>query len=161
MRSYLIVANRTLASPTLAAAVAERVAVGDAAFHVVVPATPVQHGLTWDEDEAQAAASQRLEEVLTRLAAMGIEATGEVGCKDPVDAVQDALRSRAADEIILSTLPVRLSRWLGQDVPSKLRRSVDVPVIVVTAPDEPANVMAEAGHRQRRRRQQRGPLTRA
>jgi GABA permease len=140
MRSYLIVANRTLASPTLAAAVAERVAGGEAGFHVVVPATPVQHGLTWDEEEAQAAARERLDGVLVRLRAMGVEATGEVGCKDPVDAVQDALRGRHADEIILSTLPVRISRWLGQDVPSRLRRSVDVPVTVVVAPDEPAAV---------------------
>ena len=58
---------------------------------------------------------------------MGVEATGEVGSKDPVDAVHDALRTHEVDEIILSTLPVRVSRWLGQDVPSKLRRSVARP----------------------------------
>jgi nucleotide-binding universal stress UspA family protein len=146
MRSYLIVANQTLASPTLAAAVAERVAGGDAGFHVVVPASPVHHGgLTWDEDEARSAAQRRLEDVLERLRTMGISATGEVGCKDPVDAIHDALRGREIDEIILSTLPVRVSRWLGQDVPSKLRRTVEVPVVVVIAPDEPAAVAAESG----------------
>jgi hypothetical protein len=145
MRSYLIVANRTLASPTLAAAVAQRVAAGAAAFHVVVPATPVSHGLTWDEDEAEAAARERLDGVLARLRAMGVEATGEVGSKDPVDAVQDALRNRSVDEIIISTLPVRISRWLGQDVPTKLRRSVDVPVEVVVAPDEPAAATTDRG----------------
>ena len=138
MRSYLIVANRTLASPTLAAAVAQRVAGGEATFHVVVPRTPVQHGLTWDEDEAEAAAQQRLDDVLARLKAMGVTATGEVGSKEPVDAVQDALRGHEVDEIILSTLPVRASRWLGQDVPTKLRRSVNVPVEVVIAPDDVA-----------------------
>src|SRR5262245_24835182 len=144
MRSYLIVANQTLASPTLAAAVAERVAGGGAGFHVVVPATPVHHGgLTWDEDEARTAAQTRLDDVLGRLRTMGISATGEVGCKDPVDAVHDALRGREIDEIILSTLPVRISRWLGQDVPSKLSRSVEIPVVVVIAPDEPAIVAAE------------------
>ena len=142
MRSYLIVANRTLASPTLAAAVAQRVAAGEATFHVVVPRTPVQHGLTWDEDEAEAAAQQRLDDVLARLKSMGVAATGEVGSKDPVDAVHDALRGREADEIILSTLPVRASRWLGQDVPTKLRRSVNVPVEVVIAPDDGAPVAA-------------------
>ena len=71
MRSYLIVANETLASPTLAAAVADRISSGDASFHVVVPATPIQHGLTWDEAEAQAAASERLAAVLVRLRALG------------------------------------------------------------------------------------------
>ena len=116
MRSYLIVANRTLASPTLAAEVAKRIGAGGAIFHVVVPRTPIPHGLTWDEDESEAAAQQRLDEVLARLRGMGVEATGEVGSKDPVDAVHDALRSHEVDEIILSTLPVRVSRWLGQPV---------------------------------------------
>ena len=145
MRSYLIVANRTLASPTLAAAVAQRVAAGEATFHVVVPRTPVQHGLTWDEDEAEVAAQRRLDEVLARLKAMGVTATGEVGSKEPVDAVHDALRGREVDEIILSTLPVGVSRWLGQDVPSRLRRSVNVPVEVVIAPDEVAPVATGPG----------------
>ena len=114
MRSYLIVANRTLASPTLAAEVAKRIGAGGATFHVVVPRTPIPHGLTWDEDESEAA-------------------------------VHDALRSHEVDEIILSTLPVRVSRWLGQDVPSKLRRAVHVPVEVVIAPDELAPVTPGGG----------------
>jgi hypothetical protein len=142
MRSYLIVANQTLASPTLAAAVAQRVAAGESTFHVVVPRTPIPHGLTWDEDEAERAAQERLDQVLARLDAMGVAATGEVGSKEPVDAVHDALRTHEADEIILSTLPVRVSRWLGQDVPTKLRRSVTIPVEVVIAPDEMAAVSA-------------------
>lgn len=65
---------------------------GDARFHVVVPATPVAHGLTWNEDEARAAAGARLDEVLTRLRGLGLEASGEVGSQDPVAAVGDALR---------------------------------------------------------------------
>ena len=138
MRSYLIVANQTLASPTLAAAVAERIAAGPAAFHVVVPATPIQHGLTWDEAEARAAAAERLAAVLDRLRDLGTEASGEVGSKDPVAAVRDALRDRECDEIILSTLPVGISRWLGQDVPSRLKSAVHVPVVVVTAARESA-----------------------
>ena len=143
MRSYLIVANQTFASPTLTAAVLERAREGDGGFHVVVPATPVHHGLTWDEDEARAAAEARLEEVIARLRGLGIEATGEVGCKDPVAAVHDALRNRHVDEVILSTLPAGISRWLGQDVPSRLRGSLHVPVTVVIAPREPARVAAE------------------
>ena len=133
MPSYLIVANQTLSSPTLMAAVRERVGRGEAHFHVVVPATPITHALTWDEREAEAAAQERLTAVLGRLEAMGADAAGEVGCADPVAAAQDAIRAVAVDEIILSTLPSGVSRWLGQDVPARLRRAVSVPVTVVTA----------------------------
>jgi len=58
--------------------------------------------------------------------------------RDPVDAAHDALRRVTVDEIILSTLPAGISRWLGQDVPSRLRGSVQVPVTVVTLPKEAA-----------------------
>ena len=134
-RTILIVANETLASPTLASAVAERVAAGPVTFHVVVPATPVgTHLLTWDEDEAIAAAHERLEAVLDRLRGLGAEADGEIGNRDPVIAVDDAMLDRPVDEIILSTLPESTSRWLRLDVPSKLRAAVRVPVEVVTAP---------------------------
>ena len=135
MPSYLIVANQTLSSPTLMAAVQERVEADEAHFHVVVPATPISHALTWDEREAEAAAQERLTSVLHRLQAMGADAAGEVGCADPVAAAQDAIRVVAVDEIILSTLPSGVSRWLGQDVPARLRRAVSVPVTVVTAQD--------------------------
>ena len=132
MRSYLVVGNQTLAGPELTAAIAERIAGGDPThFHVVVPATPVQDGFTWDEDKAYAAARDRLEAVLGHLRTMGAEATGEVGHKDPVEAARDALRGHPADEVILSTLPPGISRWLGQDVPSRLRGAVPVEVDVV------------------------------
>jgi hypothetical protein len=138
MRSYLIVVNQTFTSPTLAEAIADRMRQGEATFHVVVPATPIGHGLTWDEQEAFAAAEARLAEILERLRGIGAQATGEVGSKDPVAAVEDAMRSRTVDEVILSTLPAGISRWLGQDVPSRLRAGITVPLTVVTAPREPA-----------------------
>ena len=97
-----------LASPTLATAIVERLAEGEASFHVVVPATPIQHGLTWDEAEARAAAQARLEQVLVRLKDLGATAS-EVGSADPVSAAVDALRDHPVDEIILSTLPVGIS----------------------------------------------------
>jgi hypothetical protein len=50
-----------------------------------------------------------------------LEATGEVGYRDPVEAARDAPPSHPLDEIILSTLPTGISRWLGQDVPSRLK----------------------------------------
>jgi hypothetical protein len=132
MPAYLIVANRTLASPTLAAAVDERIARGDARFHVVVPATPVTHGLTWDEEESAEAAEGRLAAILARLREQGATASGEVGSKDPVAAAGDALRAGRFDEVLVSTLPAGISRWLGQDVPSRIRRATEVPVTVLT-----------------------------
>ena len=137
MPSYLIVANQTLSSPTLMAEVRQRARAGDVRFHVVVPATPIHHALTWDESEARAAAQERLDDVLARLRSLGAQAGGEVGCADPVAATQDALRGQEVDEVILSTLPSGVSRWLGQDVPARLRRAVAVPVTVVTSTREP------------------------
>jgi|SRR5689334_14871984 hypothetical protein len=136
-RTILIVANETLASPSLASAVAQRLASGPVAFFVVVPATPVgSHRLTWDEDEAHRAAQERLDAVLQRLRGLGAEADGEVANRDPVIAVDDAMLKHPVNEIILSTLPEAKSRWLRQDVPSKLRAAFDVPIEVVTAPRE-------------------------
>lgn len=140
MPVYLIVANQTLASPTLAAVVAERVARGNATFHVVVPATPLPNRLTRDERVATSAAAERLQAVIRRLRDLGAEATGEVGTSDPVAAATDAIRERPVDEILLSTLPPGVSRWIGLDVPSRLRASVHVPVTVVTAPRQVAGV---------------------
>jgi hypothetical protein len=133
MPSYLIVANQTLSSPTLMAEVRERARAADVRFHVVVPATPIPHALTWDEAEARAAAQERLDDVLGRLRSLGAHAAGEVGCADPVAAAKDAIRDQEIDEVLLSTLPSGVSRWLGQDVPARLRRAVAVPVTVVTA----------------------------
>lgn len=132
MRASLIVANQTLTSRSLADAIAERLAEGPLQCYVVVPLVPVGGRLTWDEAASRVAAQERLEDVLVRLRAMDVEADGEVGDRDPVSAVKDALRGRQIDEIIVSTLPKGLSRWLGEDVPSRLRDSVSVPVVVVT-----------------------------
>ena len=115
MPSYLVVGNQTLDSPDLAEAIRVRVAKEPSTFHLVVPATPISRGLTWDEDEAHAAAQERLTKTMNRLHAIGLEVTGEVGVSDPIQATRDALRGRDIDEVILSTLPPGISRWLGQD----------------------------------------------
>jgi nucleotide-binding universal stress UspA family protein len=128
----LVVANQTLPSAALADAIAKRIRSGVSAFHVVVPATPpASHGFTWDEEESRREAGERLEKFLAHLRSRGVEATGEVGDRDPVAAVRDAVRGREIDEILLSTLPPGVSRWLGQDVPSRLRGAVPLEVSVV------------------------------
>ena len=138
MGSYLIVANQTLTSRTLTDAIARRLALGPTTAYVVVPLVPVGGRFSWDEDASRAEAAARLEEVLSRLRSLGAEADGEVGDRDPIAAVRDALRGRQVDEIIVSTLPKGMSRWLGEDVPSRLRSSVTVPVVVVTQADDEA-----------------------
>ena len=131
MSTTLIVANQTLPSQALATAIDGRIRSGVTSFYVVVPATPIGHGMTWDEETTRQEARQRLNRFLTHLVSQGVEADGEVGDRDPVAAVRDASRGREIDEVIVSTLPPGISRWLGQDVPSKLRHNCDAPVEVV------------------------------
>jgi hypothetical protein len=132
MSTILIVANQTLPSEALATAVRRRIAAGARDFHVVVPATPPPGGgFTWDEDDARRAAQERLDAVLAGIVEQGATAAGEIGDRDPVAAVRDAVRGRDVTEIILSTLPTGVSRWLRQDVPSRLRGAMTVPIEVV------------------------------
>jgi hypothetical protein len=132
MSTILIVANQTLPSAALASVVAQRIGSGATTFHVVVPATPpTGGGFTWDEDAARREAEGRLEAFIAGLRDQGATADGEIGDRDPVAAVRDASRSRDVGEVILSTLPVGVSRWLRQDIPSRLRAAVSSPVTVV------------------------------
>ena len=141
MSTILIVANQTLPSEALATEVTRRITSGARDFHVVVPATPPPgSGFTWDEDAARTAAEERLVAFQQRLARQGVAAAGEIGDRDPVAAVRDAARGRDVAEIILSTLPSGASKWLRQDVPSRLRGAIPVPVTVVE--EQPA----AAGH---------------
>ena len=97
MRSYLIVGNQTLMGPELDAAIAARVVPGDPPdLYVVVPATPRPGAFTWNEDEATADAQGRLDAMLEHLKGLGLNATGEVGYRDPVEAARDALRAGSA-----------------------------------------------------------------
>ena len=132
MSTILIVANQTLPSEALATMVTSRIASGHRDFHVVVPATPPPGGgMTWDEDAARASAEERLAAFQTQLTSHGVTVDGEIGDRDPVAAVRDAARDRDVSEIILSTLPAGVSRWLRQDIPTRMRGAMAVPVTVV------------------------------
>ena len=128
MRRYLVVANQTLGGSALMSKLRALAADGPASFHVVVPATHPQKQWTWTEGKATAIAQQRLEMALERLGELGAEVTGSIGNERPIDAIHDALRGGEFDEIVLSTLPPGLSRWLRQDLPSRVARAFDVPV---------------------------------
>ena len=140
MRHYLLIANLTLGGDALWEQVVSRLSAGDCRFHVMVPATHDPLANTWSEEEATAAARQRLERTLTRLQELGAEATGEVGDFRAIDAALDALRAHSYDEVIVSTLPPTVSRWLRVDFVSRLRRAVDVPVThVIGEPEHAGN----------------------
>lgn len=128
MRRYLVVANQTLGGEHLAEKVRACLAVGPSRFHILVPATQPNDHAVWTEGEAQAIATRRLERALARFRELGAEAEGEIGDEAPLQAIADAVRERDFDEIILSTLPPGLSRWLRQDLPHRVERTFEVTV---------------------------------
>ena len=77
---------------------------------------------------AGAAAGERLEASLARLREAGIEARGEVGDGEPLQAIEDALRTFGADEIIISTHPEGRSHWLERGVVTRARERFAVPI---------------------------------
>ena len=130
----LVVANRTAATPALLEAVRERAGRGPCRFTLLVPNTA--HGLhrvVDPEDQARTEAEATLELALPLLEeAAGSPVEGIVGDPEPLAAIQDAVNVRGFDEIILSTLPKRFSRWLHLDLPSKAS-GLGLPVTTVTA----------------------------
>jgi hypothetical protein len=138
VRRYLVVANRTLGGDALLDKVRELAWHGPCAFHIVVPATPPQDHLTWTEGTARAGAEERLNRALEAFRSIGAQATGEVGDWRPMNAVLDAVREQAFDDVIVSTLPQGVSRWLRQDLPHRISRVIGRPVIHVVATPEPA-----------------------
>jgi len=143
----LIVANRTAATDELLEAVRRRASAGPVELHLLVPATPRGlHRVVDPEVAGRQEAAEQLRLGLERLQdATGGEVTGHVGDADPMAAISDALHGRQVDEIILSTLPRRLSRWMHVDLPHKLI-GLGLPVTHVEAkrvPEE-ATVSGEA-----------------
>lgn len=138
MRRYLVVANQTLGGKHLAEKVRKCLAEGPSRFHIVVPATPRGELLTWTEGEATALAQERLDRALSRFRGLGAEVDGEVGDKDPILAIDDALRHAEFDEIILSTLPPGISKWLKLDLPSRVAGHVNLPVTHLVSDAEAA-----------------------
>lgn len=139
MRRYLVVANQTLAGEHLAEKVRGCLAAGPARFHILVPATQPHDHAVWTEGEARAIAQGRLERAIDRFRALGAEAEGEVGDERLLQAIRDTVHDREFDEIILSTLPPGLSRWLRQDLPHRVERTFDVPVThIIGEPEVPA-----------------------
>jgi GABA permease len=149
----LVVANRTVGGEELAAAIRERMAAGPCEFHLLVPVPPsppigIAAGFSAMEagvvpalsgpDERELAVD-RLHFGLEWMRGLGATVDGEVGDTDAVRAVRNVVESRQVDEIIISTLPTTISRWLRQDLPHRVERKFALPVTVVTASRAPAD----------------------
>jgi membrane protein implicated in regulation of membrane protease activity len=128
-RRILVVANETVGGHTLRAMILEKSRGVREEVLVVTPAlnSPIKHWIS-DEDEARAAAQERLDASLAELATAGVQARGEVGDGDPLQAMEDALRTFGADEIIISTHPEGRSNWLERGVVSGAKERFAVPI---------------------------------
>jgi hypothetical protein len=139
MPSYLVVANQTLGGAHLLSAVRERMRVGDCRFHVIVPATHPHEHATWTEGDAQALAQERLDRALAAFQELGAPATGEVGDERHIQAIADVLMREPFDEIILSTLPPGMSRWLKMDLLHRVEAAYGLPVTHIIGQPLPAH----------------------
>jgi hypothetical protein len=128
-RRILVIANETVGGETLRTTIRERSWGYRAQVLVVTPAlnSPLKHWVS-DEDQARAAAQERLDRSLARLREAGIDARGQIGDGEPLQAIEDALRTFGADEIIISTHPEGRSNWLERGVVSGAHERFAVPI---------------------------------
>jgi hypothetical protein len=125
----LVVANETVGGETLRSMILDKSYGVREEVLVVTPAlnSPLKHWVS-DEDDARAAAQERLDASLAKLAEAGVQARGEVGDGDPLQAMEDALRTFGADEIIISTHPEGRSHWLERGIVENARQRFAVPI---------------------------------
>jgi GABA permease len=129
-RNILVVANVTATSSELFEALKAEVEKSPAAFTLIVPATPFGGG--------RAAARAKLDEALEQLRRAGCEVEGSVGDADPLVAVTEAWDPKRYDEIIISTLPMRVSKWLHAGLPERVGKLTGAPVThIVSQPEKP------------------------
>jgi hypothetical protein len=132
----LVVANQTAESEELLAALKARADQGPVEFTVLVPATP--HGAAWAanmfSDKGRAEAEDHMHAMVERLRATGLDVKeAKVGDPDALAAVCDETNFNEYDELIVSTLPLHVSKWLKLDLPSKAKAATGLPVMHVTA----------------------------
>lgn len=147
MGKVLIVGNRSLGGPELAALIGERVQAAPCTVHLVVPvpnpvasavavgasAPDIAPTLSRDIEADRRAAQQQLEFGLDWLGGLGAVTTGELSLDvDTPSAVARLVEEQGFEEVIVSTLPTKVSRWLRQDLPCRIGRKVSVPVTVVS-----------------------------
>jgi hypothetical protein len=132
----LVVANRTAATPLLIDTVRKKAAERPCTFTLLIPEEPRKGGADWTLETALP--------LLERAAGAPVE--GMVGEEDPFEAVRSALRDRGFDEVIVSTLPKRVSEWLRRDLPHRIEK-LGVPVTTISQREERKAPIAPAGVR--------------
>jgi hypothetical protein len=138
----LVLANETCAGSELFEAVRERAEGPDGEVLIVAPAlTSRLHYWMSDEDAGIAAAGRRLDASIERCAAAGIVARGAIGDADPLQALDDAVRTFAPDEVIVATHPEGRSNWLERGLVAQARERFDAPI---------AHVVVDAEHAEAR-----------
>jgi bacterioferritin len=135
MPRYLMLANQTAASAELMNAVRELIEKErDTEFVLLVPATPVEDLLDWQEGDGESIAKQTAQTAKQHLEQVGAKVVrAEVGDPSPVKAIEDELQRDGGkyNGIIISTLPLQRSRWLALDQPRRIERRFKLPVIHV------------------------------
>jgi hypothetical protein len=128
-RRILVIANETVGGGPLREEIRRRSEGYDEKVLVISPAlnSPLRHWAS-DEDGARVQAQARLDTSLTRLREAGVDAKGEVGDAEPLQAMEDALRLFGADEIIISTHPEGRSHWLERGIVDSARERFVVPI---------------------------------
>ena len=130
----LVVANRTAESPELLDALRSRAVHGPCEFTLLVPSTP--HGLAWAADPGEAGqqeAERHRQAFLEQLREGGLDVVdAKVGDGDPLAAISDECNFNEYDELIVSTLPLKVSKWLRIDLPRKAEAATGLPVTHIT-----------------------------
>lgn len=134
--TLLVVGNQTLEDRHVLDELVARGAHHDRVL-VLVPATHVDHQARTPGPEVRdradtAIAEWRLAAALEHLRAAGLQAEGRIGEADPFAAITHLLAEEPVDDIVISTLPAASSRWLGVDLPERVRRVTHRPVAVLT-----------------------------
>ena len=132
----LVVANRTAATPLLLDTVQSRAAERPCTFTLLIPNEPRKGGADWTLETALP--------LFERAAGAPVE--GIIGEEDPFEAVRAALRDGGFDEVIVSTLPKRVSEWLRRDLPRRIEK-LGVPVTTISQSEERKAPVAPAGIR--------------
>jgi GABA permease len=135
----LVIANETVGGEELLAELRRRVGGVKAQVFVVSPAlnSKLRHWVS-DEDQARLAAQSRLDDSLDAMRAAGIEARGQIGDSDPLQAIEDGIRIFAPDELVISTHPEGRSNWLERGIVDHTRERFAVPVAHVVVDLGPA-----------------------
>jgi hypothetical protein len=128
-RRILVIANETVGGRTLLSEIRGRAQAAPTKVFVVSPAlnTPIKHWMN-EEESARAAAQVRLDNSLAAIRGAGLDASGEIGDDDPLQAIEDALRTFAPDELIISTHPEGRSNWLERGIVEHARERFALPV---------------------------------